>query len=70
MGYVGCLNWKKSVWEGGMGLGWSTGKVHGEGEEEISPAPHGTASAALLTGTECIQEIDVCSFDLFVAFAV
>jgi hypothetical protein len=45
VGYVECLNWKESVWEGELGLGWSIGKVRGEGEEEISPAPHGTRCA-------------------------
>jgi hypothetical protein len=33
-------------------------------------APHHTARAALLMGIEDIQEIDVSSFELFVAFAV
>jgi hypothetical protein len=45
VGYVGCLDGKESVWEGGMGLGCSIGKVRGEGEEEISPAPHSTRCA-------------------------
>jgi hypothetical protein len=45
IGYVGCLDSKESVWEGEMGLGWSIGKVRGEGEEEISPAPHSTRCA-------------------------
>jgi hypothetical protein len=68
VGYVGCLDRKESVWEGEMSLDWSTGKVRGEGEEEISP--HHTARAALLMGIEEIQEIDVSSFASFVAFAV